>query len=197
MGQRNIRHILTMDLELDSETLDSVVNIYKATVGKMIEIPSIFSFFYRSEAKYEVMHFPLLLRICSLIFWERGDSEASGMTRNTATLQILSLMPIEVIGTDGAKVQRILTDPAYESFLGYPPFASFYARYGIFVTKKIREIVKELQLGDKRQLYSCINQIEDLDSFFSDVTDKVKGLVSVVWLTHPGCAELLSQNAHQ
>jgi len=180
LGQQSIQGILTMDLELDSESLDSVVNIYKATVGKMVEIPSIFSFFYRSDPYYKVMHFPLLLRICNLIFWQRGDSEASGMTRNTATLQILSLMSIEVIEAGGQKVQLIKTNSAYESFLGYPPFASFYVRYGIFISKKIVEIMRDLKSGDKRQIYSSINQIDNLDGFFSDATDKVKGLVSVV-----------------
>ena len=180
LGQQSIRDILTMDMELDSETLESVVNIYKATINKMIEIPSIFSFFFRSEPYYKVMHFPLLLRICSLIFWQRGDSEASTMTRNTATLQILSLMSIEVVEAGGQKVQLVKTSPAYESFLGYPPFSSFYARYGILIAKKIGQIIQDLKCGDKRKIYSLINQIESYDGFFSDATDRVKGLVSVV-----------------
>lgn len=169
-----------MDLELDSETLDSVVNIYKATVGKMIEIPSIFTFFYRPEARYKLMHFPLLLRICSLIFWQRGDSEASSMTRNTATLQILTLMSIEFVEADGRMVQLIKSSPAYESFLGYPPFSSFYARYGILISKKIGLLMQDLKSDNKRRVYSSIGEIDNLDGFFSDATDRARGLVSVV-----------------
>jgi hypothetical protein len=180
LSQASIKSILTMDLELDCETLESVVNIYKATVNKIIENPAIFCFFYRSDPYYKVMHFPLLLRICNLIFWERGDSEASGMTRNTATLQILNLMSIESVMADGQKKQVIKTNPEYEWFLGYPPFSSFYARYGIFISKKISLIMQELKSGVKRQVYSQINEIENLDGFFSDATDKVRGLVSVV-----------------
>ena len=136
--------MISYDFEIDEETIDSAVNIYRALVNKVMDLPIMLNFYFSKDHRKNMMHFNLALKIGSILTCGYKDYGPSLNALNKGSQIVYDLLKL----TSKNKYLSI--------YFGYFPFIKFYNRHSWKAFEKIVDIFNSLSDIDKYHHMTCV-----------------------------------------